>query len=367
MPPRSTPAPARSSETSSPSAYSACRRGRTVLFDFTDDQRGFDDAVSSLLARRMPASRLREVWEAGQDYDSEVWQPLADLGLLGITIPADRGGSDGSYIDLALPLESCGRHALPDPVVETAAILPLVLLRHGDEPARDRWLGPIAAGEVVAGTCLGESDLVAHGARADVVLVARGDELHLVTRGSYEATPVNGTDPSRRLARCRFVLDDLSLLTRDPGAVQLARTVGAVATASVLVGLSQHLLTTTRDYVLQREQFGQPIGAFQALKHRLADVAVATEAARSLAWSASYVLGTGEDASLEASLAKSSANQAAYLAGAAALQLHGGIGFTWEHDLHLWLQRGRVLETAFGSTDHHRQVVGIHAMASSAS
>ena len=338
-----------------------------MLFDFTDDQRGFDDAVSSLLARHMSPSRLREVWDAGQDHESDVWTPLADLGLLGITIPADRGGSDGSFVDLALPLESCGRHALPEPVVETAAVLPLVLLRHGDEAARARWLGAIASGDVVAAVCLGASDLVSDAVRADVVLVTRGHELHLATRDSFEATPVPGTDPSRRLARCQFVLDELTLLASDPAAVRFARTVGAAATASVLVGLAQQLLTMTRDYVLQREQFGQPIGAFQALKHRLADVAVATEAARSLAWSAAYAISTGEDATIAASLAKASANQAAYTAGSAALQLHGGIGFTWEHDLHMWLQRGRVLETSFGSTEAHQQLVGLHAMASAGS
>lgn len=338
-----------------------------MLFDFTDEQRGFDEATDALLTHRMPASRLREVWDAGEQYESDIWQSLADLGLLGVVVPEAWDGSGGSYLDLALPLESCGRHALPEPVAETAAILPMVLLRHGDDGVRSRWLGPAAAGKIMAATCLGETSLVSGAVHADLLLVGRDDELHLVPQGSFDATPVSGTDPSRRLARCRFDLGRDTLLADDPAALRLARSVGAAATASLLVGLSQHLLTTTRDFLLQREQFGRPIGSFQALKHRLADVAVATEAARSLAWSAAYAISTAQDAAVDASLAKASANEAAHAAGSAALQLHGGIGFTWEHDLHLWLQRGKAWEAAFGSTHDHRQLTGLHALRSARS
>ncbi|MEH3033701.1 MAG: acyl-CoA/acyl-ACP dehydrogenase [Aeromicrobium erythreum] len=334
-----------------------------MLFELTDDHRGFGDSVDALLRRHVPASRLREAWSDAEDYTSPVWKPLAHLGLLGVLVPEDLGGAGGDYLDLVLPLEAAGRHAVPEPLVESVAILPSVLLTHGSQAEQERWLGPLAAGDLVAATMIGESDVVADGARADVLLVADGDALHLVPRDGFEARPVTGVDPGRRPARCAPRLDATTLLSDDPAALQLARAVGAAATASVLVGLCDHLVTTTRDYLLQREQFGQPIGAFQALKHRLADVAVATEAARSLSWRAAYDVSVDAPDLTSTALAKASASEAARLAGSAALQLHGGIGFTWEHDLHLWLQRGRVLEAAFGTAHSHREAVGARLLA----
>jgi alkylation response protein AidB-like acyl-CoA dehydrogenase len=225
---------------------------------------------------------------------------------------------------------------------------------------KERWLPGIAAGEVVVAVADGATAaIVPDGLTADLLLVRAGGSVHVVERSRVTGRPLRGADPSRRLSECDIELSDATLLTDDPAGAALVDRVGAAATSCLLVGLSQRLLDTTRDYVLSRRQFGRPIAEFQAVKHRLADVAMHTEAARSLAWHAAYRLQTHLDVVPSASaLAKAAASRAAYLAGSAALQLHGGIGFTWEHDLHLRLQRGKAWEIAFGSTDQHRAKAG---------
>jgi alkylation response protein AidB-like acyl-CoA dehydrogenase len=339
-----------------------------VLFDFTPEQYGFRDAVRDLLARKMTAAHLRGAWESGQAYESDIWPSLVSLGLTGLLVPTESGGEGGSLIDLAMPLEEFGYRCLPEPVVETLVVVPSVIAHYGSSDMASSWLDRLTAGRSQAGAILSRGSLVPEGARADVVLVRDGTDLHLVPRDLITSRPVEAMDPTRRLAECAFTLGPDTLLTRDPAAATHAYDLGAAATASLLVGISQYLLDTTRDYLLEREQFGVRIGTFQALKHRLADVAVATEAARSLCWYAAYSLSIRDEAeSVAASLAKGAASHAAHLANSAALQLHGGIGFTWEHDLHLWLQRGQALEAAFGSTADHRISVADHALARSAS
>jgi len=327
-------------------------------FDLDDLQYEFRDAVQKVLLAELPPHELRTVWDAGHEYSGTAWPQLASLGLPGLLVPAEHGGGDAAPADAVLLLEECGYHCLPEPVVETALLAPTLLVRFGDEQRKTDWLPRLAAGNVVVSACLGNERLVSDGARADVVLVRRGEELHWVPAAAVNATPVRGADPSRRLARCEFSLDTSTLLTEDCDAAGAAADLGAFGTAALLVGISQRLTDTTRDHVLERRQFGRVIGSFQAVKHRLADVAVRIEAARSLLWYAAYALShETDDASRAASCAKAAANEAAFAANYAALQLHGGIGFTWEHDLHFWLQRGKALERSFGSTDHHRAAV----------
>lgn len=336
-----------------------------MLFDFTSEQYQFRDAVRSLLDDRMRPADLRAAWERGHDYESGIWPSLVTMGLTGLVTPEAAGGFGGSLVDLVLPLEECGRHCLPEPVVESLVIVPLVLADQ-TSPAAIFWLERLVSGEALATVHLTDGSLVPDGARADISLVRNGDELHLVPQAMVSATPVSSMDPTRRLAECTYDLSEQTLLSSDPALLGYARDLGVAGTAAVLVGVSQHLLETTRDHLLQREQFGVSIGSFQALKHRLSDVAVATEAARSLSWYAAYALSMrSEDASVAASLAKGAANSAAHLANSAALQLHGGIGFTWEHDLHLWLQRGQALEVSFGTTSDHRAAAAQHALAES--
>ncbi|MCZ4497549.1 MAG: hypothetical protein JWQ74_102 [Marmoricola sp.] len=328
-------------------------------FDFDVSQRNFRDTARGLLRDSFPASRLREVWNQGHDYDHRLWKELSKLGVSGVLIDDRFGGFGGDVVDLLLVLEEFGAATVPEPVVETALIAPMVIGALGDDAVKKRWLPGLAAGDLVAAVATGTTGvIVADGLSADLLVVCVDRQVHLVGPDRVTGRRVQSADPSRRLAECDISVDDTTLLSDDERAVPLVERIGAVGTASLLVGLSQHLIEVTRDYLLTRHQFGRPIGEFQALKHRLADVAVQTEAARSLTWNAGYRLRSDEGDELAAMVAKAAASHAGYLAGAAALQLHGGIGFTWEHDLHLWLQRGKAWEAAFGSTEQHRISVG---------
>lgn len=328
-------------------------------FDFNDTQRNFRDSVRDHLSSYFPDSLLRDVWEEGHSYNHRIWKGLADLGVAGVLVDEAFGGFGGDVVDLALVLEEVGAFAVPEPIAETALIAPLVIGTFGGTKAKERWLPSIAAGEMMVAVASGTRDtIVPDGLTADLLLVQEGRSVHLVEQSRVTGRPLRGIDPSRRLSECDIEISEATLLTDDPAGAALVDRVGAMATSSLLVGLAQRLLDTTREYVLSRRQFGRPIAEFQALKHRLADVALHTEAARSLAWHAAYRLGTEDAVPSASALAKSAASRAAYLASSAALQLHGGIGFTWEDNLHLRLQRGKAWEISFGDTDQHRVQVG---------
>lgn len=336
-------------------------------FSFSDDQVAFRDAVRRYLTARLPASRLREVWEVGADYDHAAWRGLADLGVAGTLVADVHGGSGGGLTDLVLVLTELGAFAVPEPAVETAVVAPLLLQTCAGDDLQQAWLPALAAGEAVVAVAPRPSSARVHdGASADLTVVRWESEVHLVGADRVSARALPGADPSRRLAECDYDLDASTLLTRDADAGRMVERSGAVATAAQLVGLADRLVAMTREHLLTRVQFERPLAEFQVLRHRLVDVVVQAEAARSLVWNAAHRIDTDDPAAgVAAWSAKAAANEAASLAGSAALQLHGGIGFTWEHDLHLWLQRGMSWERSFGTTRDLRARVGAELMGAS--
>jgi alkylation response protein AidB-like acyl-CoA dehydrogenase len=331
-----------------------------VLFDLSEEQATFRAIVKDFLRRQFPTARLRAVWDGAELGHEKLWRELADLGVLGVAVPEHLGGMGGSQVELALALEETGYAALPLPVLETAAVVAPLLAEFAASAAADEWVPRLAAGQALASLCLDSSGLVTWGHEADVVLVARGDELHLVPAAMIAFELRDSQDVTRRLASADTArLGPATLVTRDRAAVARAHDLACAGTANALVGVSQRLLDMSVDYSLQRQQFGHVIGSFQTLKHRMADIAVAIEAARGLSWYAAYALShEPHNASAAARAAKASAAAAGYAAGHGALQIHGGIGFTWEHDLHLWLQRGRALEASYGNGSDHRLALG---------
>lgn len=328
-------------------------------FTFDEDQLDYQKAVADMLSRELPASKLRSIWEQKHEYNHELWARSAEMGLPGIVVPEEFGGSGGGIVDLLLPLEECGAVCLPEPFVETALIAPVFLARWAREN-HQQWLPKLATGESIFAVSEGpESQIVADGANADAILAIVDGSVHLFGRADVTARPVAGTDPSRRLAICDFIPSAATLVTSDPASIDEFIALGAMGTAAALVGASRKMIEMTKEHLLTREQFGRKLGTFQALKHRLADVALQTEAARSLVWYAGYTLAhSPKDGLFAASLAKAAANEAGRAANFASLQLHGGIGFTWEHHLHFWLQRERSWEQAFGTTEAHRLRTG---------
>ncbi|MGH2662340.1 MAG: acyl-CoA dehydrogenase family protein [Actinomycetota bacterium] len=326
-------------------------------FDFSPEQYALRDMARDLFEKESPPTRLRELWDR-KPRDPAVWRTLADVGLLGLTVPEEHGGAGGDEVDLALVLEEAGRAALPEPLVETVAVASPLIAEAGTEAQRQEWLPRIARGEAVVGVQLHDAPVVVDADIADLLIVERKSELHAVPSGEFRYRAVTAEDRSRRLFSVEATT---STSTRMVGrstadAEGLAR--GAAATAAVLNGIAIRMLDMSVAHVKDRHQFGRPVGSFQAVQHKLASVYVLLESSRSAAWWAAYALArSSPDRHIAAAVAKAHASDVAAFAGTEALQCHGGIGFTWEHDLHLWLKRGKALEFAFGTPAEHRAAV----------
>jgi alkylation response protein AidB-like acyl-CoA dehydrogenase len=318
-----------------------------VRFGFDDDQIAFRDAVRDLLDKECPPEVVRAAWSApAGELDRAVWDRLDEMGVLGTLVAESHGGLGLDERSLVLVLEETGRAALPHPVVETAAVA-----------------APLLGERINVG--LVASDLggpnVPCAADADWLLLQdpASGALHLVDPDAVALTPMATVDGARRAATVDWQPSPSTLLTDDPEATQAAFDRGAWGTAAQLVGLAQRMLDTTVAYVVERHQFGVPIGSFQAVKHHLADALKQLAFARPAVQRAAHSLATqAATTSRDVSMAKAMASDAAWFVGRQALQCHGAIGYTVEHDLHLYLKRTWALAKAWGDAAWHRDRVG---------
>ena len=311
-------------------------------FGFDDTQLALRDMARDLFSRESPPARLRAMWD-GKPFERDVWRTMAEAGLCGLTVPESYGGSGGNEIDLTLVYEEAGRAALPEPLLETALAASLIA-EHGADAIRDRWLPAIAAGDVMVAVRTPRQPAVPWANEADLLLWWTDDrEAHVLDRDRFDAVATPSIDAARPTAVVRAETDGS---TRLPDAT--ARR-GAFGTAALLNGLSTALLETTVAYVKDRKQFGRPVGSFQAVKHKLASMHIAISTARPSSWYAGYAIASGASDAREATAAAHLvAVEVHDLCNREALQCHGGIGFTWEHDLHFWLKRGIMLRAEFG-------------------
>lgn len=313
-----------------------------MRFAWNETQQSFAATVADVLARACDPAAVRAVWEAG---DGPVvlpaWAALADLGVLDALVPPDAGGLGLQPVDLVPVARVTGRAALPGPFVEHTFVAAAVLREPG----------------VRATAALGPAGPVAHVVDVEVVVTTDGERLVAVGRDALRIEPVRSVDHSRRLARIHWDPAAARELG-GPAEVAAAFDRGVVGFASQLVGLGEALLERTCRYVTERHQFGVPVGSFQAVKHKLADVAVALEFAAPLVARAAWSLSCGDPlASVHVSMAKAAAADAAELAARHALQCHGAIGYSWEYDLHLWLKRVWALSRTWGDAAWHRERV----------
>ena len=307
-----------------------------MRFALSDDQVAFRDAVRDLLAKEATPAVVRAAEDAPPgELDRGVWESLDAMGVLSLLVPEAEGGMGLDECFLVPILEEAGRVALPHPIVETAMVAgPLLGRGHG-----------------MVATDLG-GPLVSCAADADELLLRSGAGVVLAGRGAADLEPVATVDRARRAARVRHAGGDL--VTDDAALIELALDRGALGTAAVLVGLGQAMLDMTVGYVKERQQFGQPIGSFQAVKHHLADAALALAFARPAVWRAAWSVAHLEPTrARDVSMAKALASDAAELVGRKALQCHGAIGYTVEADLHLYLKRTWALARTWGDSAHH--------------
>jgi alkylation response protein AidB-like acyl-CoA dehydrogenase len=332
-----------------------------VRFAFTDDQRLFRDTVREFLSKECPPEVVRAAWERSSSHSPELWRALAELGVVGLMVPEQHDGLGMNELDLVLLLEASGRAALPEPLVETTAVAVPLLAQSGDRAAGARWLPAIAAGDAVITVAVDHPSLVVDADVADALLVAEPERVVMVERGAVELERQASIDGARRLFDARWQRDAATVLAEGRAAEALrvaAFDRGALATSAQLVGLADHLLLATVEYVTQREQFGVAVGSFQAVKHHLADASLALEFARPVVYNAAYSLAHRLDtSSRDVSMAKCAASDAAALVARKALQCHGAIAYTVEHDLHLWMKRVWALAGAWGDATWHRRRV----------
>ncbi len=332
-----------------------------MRFAFTDDQILFRDTVADLLSKECPAEAVRWAWADETGRRRELWSALAEMGVVGLTVPEAHGGLGLGEVDLVPLLTEVGRVAFPGALVETTAVVAPLLAENAPASVAERWLPAIAAGEAVATVQLAGQPFVADAHVADLLVAQHDDRIYAVPGDKLRLTPQPSVDGARRLFSVEFDAADAELVVNGEAgwlAANHAFDRGAGATAAVLVGLAEQMIAMTVDYVVARRQFGVPIGSFQAVKHHLADAELKVSFARPTVWHAAYSLAHGRTvADRDVSLAKCFASDAAEVVARKALQCHGAIGYTTEHDLHFWLKRTWALAASWGDAAWHRRRV----------
>jgi alkylation response protein AidB-like acyl-CoA dehydrogenase len=370
-----------------------------VDFAFSEDQEMLRRSARDFLAKECPPAVVRRLMEDGEAYDEKLWKKVADLGWTALGIPEQYGGI-GSFLDLVVVLEEAGRNLLPGPFFSTMGLAVPALLEAGREAQKKEVLGAIAAGHAratlavtepsgrwdAAGIALkanragegwrleGVKLFVPDAAVADYTIVAartrEGEEagisLFLVKGrpGGMSVEPLKTLDMTRRWYEVRFdgveLGNDALLGAEGEGWAPLKRTLewAAAALCAEMVGGAQHVLDASVGYAKSRQQFGKPIGVYQAVSHKLADTLLETESARSATYYAAWAVDAdAPERSLAASMAKAYTSDAYRHAAGTGIQVHGGIGFTWEHDMHLYFKRAKASEVTLGDATYHRELV----------
>ncbi|MBM7520252.1 acyl-CoA dehydrogenase family protein [Nocardioides nitrophenolicus] len=328
-----------------------------MRFELSEEQAELAATVRGLLDKRADSAAVRAASVSDRGYDEALWTTLCEqIGVAALAVPEEYDGVGATFFETAVVLEELGRTVAPSPLLATT-IATEALLAGGTPEARQRLLPRLAAGEI--GTLALDEGPVLDGDRAAVMLAVRGDDLVEVV--GARATWAESMDQSIRLAHLE--LSDAELTVVGDGAAARARAelIGAAAGAALAVGLADRALQMTVGYLQERVQFGRPIGSFQALKHRMADLLARVELARSASWAASYALADTatdpDEAVFLTHTAAAYAVETATLAASECVQLHGGIAITWEHDAHLVFKRAHALGQLAGAPHRHRAAV----------
>src|SRR5580693_9227209 len=360
-------------------------------FAFSDEQEELRTAVRRFLAEKSPESEVRRLMDTTDGYDPAVWSQMADqLGLQSLTIPEEFGGSGFSYV---VVLEEMGAALLCAPFFSSVALGANALLTSGDDEAKKSYLPGIASGETIATLAITEDNgkwdfsgielaatqkdggwvldghkmFVIDGHVANLIVVAArtpaGVTLFAVAGDApgLTRTALPTMDQTRKQARLEFSGTPATLIGTDGGAeAGLSKTLdlAAVALAAEQVGGAQRVLDASVEYAKTRIQFGRPIGSFQAIKHKCADMLLEVESAKSAAYYAAWAAAEDSDElPVVASLAKSYCSEAYFHSAAENIQIHGGIGFTWEHPAHLYFKRAKSSELLLGDPSYHRELL----------
>jgi alkylation response protein AidB-like acyl-CoA dehydrogenase len=360
-----------------------------MYFDLTDEQQAIKSTARDFLAARYRSERIRELAESENGFEQPDWDEMAELGWTGLALPEEWGGQGLGIVELAVLFEEMGSALAPSPLFSNT-VAGLALSLCGSDDQRERFLRPLAEGKLRGTPALwdagsaatigsftmearadgeevvldGEKVLVMDAASADFFLVATADgHRHLVERtaAGVAIAPATAIDLTRRLYSVRFdgvrVPSENSLPAEAPEYFPVFFRI-CVALAAESTGIAQRTMEMAVEYAKDRQQFGRPIGSYQAVSHRCAQMLLETENARSAVYGAAWAADAEpESLPTAASMAKAYASDAGWRVPDASIQVHGGIGFTWEHDLHLFLKRGRANASMFGDARWHRDRV----------
>ncbi len=368
---------------------------RRIQFAFTDEQEQFRSALRRFLADKSPTSEVRRLMATNEGYDPEVWRQLsAELALPGIHIPEQYGGAGFGMVELGIAMEEMGRALLCAPYFSTAVLAANAILNVATEAQKKNLLPKLASGDRLATLAItepsgywnpkaialtakldnasyildGTKSFVVDGHLADLLIVAAqlsGGELALFSlkadSAGVERHLLDSMDPTRKLARIDFRGARAELLgTTKDGAAKISRTMdqAAIALANEMVGGAQALFDSAVEYSKLRVQFGRTIGSFQAIKHKLADMLLELELSKSAAYYSAQAAAVNDpEWPALASLAKASASESYLHIAAETIQIHGGIGFTWDNDTHLWFKRAKSSESFLGQPSYHRELL----------
>jgi alkylation response protein AidB-like acyl-CoA dehydrogenase len=352
-----------------------------MQFGLSESQEFLKDSARKFFAGECPIAEVRRLMETDTAYDAALWSKLTEQGYTGIIFPDEYGGVGLGKVELMLLMEEAGRALLPGPFFSTVVLAGSVLDAVGTPAHKKQYLEPICRGEVRATVALVEKSanwdprsfemsaangkltgaklFVPDAAIADFVLVVAREGLYVVdakARG-LKILPMHGMDLTRKLYVAEFSDTPAErIASNSSSGLARAFDVAATALAAELVGGMQRTLDVTVEYAKTRKQFGKPIGMFQAVQHQCADMYLETESSRSAVYYAGWALEeNAPDASTAVSIAKMYASDAARTVGNRGIQIHGGMGFTWENDIHLYYRRAKASETAFGDATFHRE------------
>ena len=336
-------------------------------FTFTEDQLTFREAISRFLMTEAAPEMLREIWETDVGRSPVLRNKIAQQGLTALSVPEAFGGLGMDDVAWSLMTQELGYYAIPDSLADTAYVasalivgLPETVTQRGD------WLAGIADGSLRIALGHPVNPLVADAAHADVLLLAHGDEVHVVPRGQVDVQSAKSIDASRRLAHVSWQPSAATLVAEGEAGRALWTQMlnrGALSVAGQLLGLAQRMLDLSVDYTAQRKQFGKPIGSFQAVKHHLADVATQLEFAKPVLYRAAYALANGEkNAEVWVSQARLACCDASWLSARHGIQVHGAMGYTWEVDLQMFMKRAWALDNAWGDRALHKGRVAAHVL-----
>ncbi|NOX50027.1 MAG: acyl-CoA/acyl-ACP dehydrogenase [Gammaproteobacteria bacterium] len=360
-----------------------------MKFGFSDDQQQFRDIVARFCRDKSPTTQVRELMANDTGYDPKIWQQLCqELGLCGIHINEEFGGGGFGPVELCIVMEEFGRSLMCAPYFASAVLACTTVATIAHEEQRELLLPGLIDGTQIGTVAIAEADGKFDGKRMKTVATASNNQFNLsglkryvvdghqadvlIVAANYQdqtaffivepnahgltRTLVQSMDPTRKLADLTFDNTPARLLgTATPQQLTHLYDTAIVALANEMVGGAQALLDSAVQYTKLRVQFGRTVGSFQAIKHRLADLLLEVELAKSAAYQAAYALAEQSNASETASLAKAAASEAYLDTAIACIQLHGGIGFTWENDTHLWFKRAKSSEVFFDPPASHRE------------